>query len=118
MKFSAQETGGAKILRCLKKVIAFQSGTNTVGVVPNGAVIEKVEVGIRTAFNGSGAALNIGKTGALDTYLATAAITEATPGAYSSYPNSTMTADTTILATLTDTDGTTGDGTVFVWFSV
>lgn len=118
MKLTKQETGGAKIMRCLKKVIAFKSGTNTVGVVPNGAVIEKIEVGVRTGFNGTGAALNIGKSGALDTYMATAAITEASAGAYVAYPNASMTADTTVLATLTDTDGSAGDGTVLVWFSV
>lgn len=117
MKITKSGDGSQKLIKQLIKSVVFKSGSNSCGYGLKGQTVERVEVIVATAFNGSGAALNIGKSGALDTYMATAAITEATPGVYQAFPATALTADTEILATLTDADGTTGAATVVIHLS-
>lgn len=117
MQFSVQE-GGAKIPKTLKKVIDKTLGETSLGFVPNGATIEKIEVAIRTGFNGASATIDIGNADNDDAYMDATDITEATPGAYVVYPNALMTADTEILITLGGTVGTTGDATVLLTYTV
>jgi hypothetical protein len=111
--FVTQE-GDAKIVRKLIAVIDKTIQANTVGRLPSGAVIHKVEVGIRTGFDGSSATIDVGNADTVGAYMANTAVTEATPGAYVAYPNATLTEDTDILATVGGTVGSVGDATIIV----
>jgi len=109
---------GRKVMECLVGTVVKQVGAVTLGTLPKGAIIQKVEVGVRTAFNGTSAALNIGHATDADAYMATDKITEGTAGIYTYLPGvAALTAQTTVLATLTDADGTTGDATVIVFYT-
>lgn len=105
----------------LKKLIAnltSTAGTTTLGRLPAGAIVRKVEVGIRTGFNGSPATINVGNASSTGAYMGTAAITEASAGNYVAYPNVTV-GSSAINATITlaNTSGTTGAATVVLSYT-
>ena len=118
MKFVSDETYG-KIRRHLSGVIDKTVQANTLGTLPVGAVIKKVTVGIRTAFNGTSATIDVGNATTAGAYMANTAVTEATAGTYVYLPNvSALTAATAILATVGGTVGSTGDATIDVEYEV
>ncbi|MDX9787925.1 MAG: hypothetical protein RBT11_14160 [Desulfobacterales bacterium] len=112
------QSSGRKVMECIVKKIGFAVQANTIGTLPAGAVIRKVEVGIRTGFNGTSATIDIGKTGTANAYMANTAITEATPGTYTAIPDvAALAADTAVLATVGGTVGTTGDATIIFYYT-
>jgi len=114
----ATQDGDTKALKCLKAVVGFTLGAYTLGRIPLGATVERVDVGVRTVFNGSGATIDVGYSGTVGAFMANASITEATAGIYTVMPNVALTADKTVIATVGGTVGTTGDATVLLWYSV
>jgi len=116
MKFVTDESYG-KVRRVLSGTIGITEQANIIGIVPLGAVIKKVVVGITTVYDGS-ATIDIGNATTAGAYMANTLITEGTVGTYTAYPNSTLTADTPVLATVAGGTITTGAAVVEIHYEI
>jgi len=96
--------------------VGASGGTVAVGTLPPGAVIDKVEVGIMTAFAGTSPTIDVGVSGTVGAYLANTKVTEATVGTYANYPSATLTAQTDVVLTVGGTSLTAGAGVAIVLY--
>ena len=93
----------------------------TLGIVPSGARIFSVLVQVTEAFNaGTTNVVTVGHTATTDAYADSSLITEGTPGAYVTYLQTALTADTTVNAYYSCTGGapTTGSADVTLLYSL
>jgi hypothetical protein len=93
----------------------------SLGTLPAGAVIFAALIQVKTAFNAASTnVVTVGHSATTNAYVAAADVTEATPGAYVTYLQTTLAAETTVNAyyTCTGTAPTTGSADVTLLYSL
>lgn len=89
----------------------------SIGTVPAGKTVAKVELTIQTAFNGSGAALTIGKADALTQLMTASQNDPAAAATYETHPNVTYADATEIFLAITPGGGaSSGSGFIRITF--
>lgn len=85
-----------------------------IGTLAANKLVRKVSLFVRTAFDASGIALSIGKSGATSDLMATTQVDPLTIAEYSTSPLARYIADTPLILTIAGSGGTMGAGTVVI----